>query len=126
SYSYLAVFARYFALFGSRDGDGARFGEIIALAILTPILAMIIQLAISRSREYLADRTAAKLTHQPQSLANALAKLQNSAKHLPMKIGSKATASLFIVNPFLGGFASIFSTHPPMEKRIDRLLKMDV
>ena len=122
--TYLSIFARYFALFGSRDNDGAKFGEIIALAILTPILAMIIQLAISRSREYLADRTAAENIKDPQSLANALAKLQKSSKNIPMKIGSKATASLFIVNPFLGGFSSIFSTHPPMEKRIDRLLEM--
>jgi heat shock protein HtpX len=122
--TYLAVFARYFAMFGTRDGDGARFGEIIALAILTPILAMIIQLAISRSREYLADRTSAKLTQQPQALANALAKLHNSVKNSPMRIGSKATASLFIVNPFLGGFSSIFSTHPKPEARIKRLLGM--
>lgn len=124
--SYLSVFARYFALFGSRDNDGARFGEIIALAILTPILAMIIQLAISRSREYLADRTSAQLTRKPQSLANALAKLQKSAEHVPMRMGSKATSSLFIVNPFLGGFSSIFSTHPKTEMRIKRLLEMKV
>ncbi|MBD3361745.1 M48 family metalloprotease, partial [Candidatus Woesearchaeota archaeon] len=104
--SYLSVFARYFAFFGSRDEGGAGAGEIIALAILTPIIAMIIQLAISRSREYLADSTSAKLTKQPQELANALAKLKNASKNHPMKIGSKATASLFIVNPFLGGFSS--------------------
>lgn len=122
--SYLAVFARYFAMFGTRDGDGARFGEIIALAILTPILAMIIQLAISRSREYLADRTAANTIKNSQSLANALAKLQKSAENIPMKIGSKATSSLFIVNPFLGSFSSIFSTHPKTSSRIYRLLEM--
>jgi heat shock protein HtpX len=122
--SYLAIFARYFAMFGSRDRDGARFGEIIALAILTPILAMIIQLAISRSREYLADRTSANLTKKPQYLANALAKLQKASEHVPMRIGSKATASLFIVNPFIGGFSSIFSTHPKTSLRIQRLLEM--
>lgn len=122
--SYLAVFARYFALFGSRDGDGARFGEIIVLAILTPILAMIIQLAISRSREYLADRTAAKTIKNSQSLANALAKLQKSSEIIPMKIGSKATASLFIVNPFIGTLTSLFSTHPNTSLRIQQLLKM--
>ncbi|MBN1645202.1 zinc metalloprotease HtpX [Candidatus Woesearchaeota archaeon] len=122
--SYLSVFARYFAMFGTRDRDGAGAGEILALAILTPILALIIQLAISRSREYLADRTSAKLTGQPQQLANALAKLHNSTKNNPMRIGSKTTASLFIVNPFLGGFTSIFSTHPKAEFRIKKLLEM--
>lgn len=122
--SYLSVFARYFAMFGTRDRDGAGAGEIIALAILTPILAMIIQLAISRSREFLADSASAQLTKKPQALANALAKLQKSSEHIPMKIGSKPTASLFIVNPFIGGFASIFSTHPKTEMRIKRLLEM--
>jgi len=124
--SYLSVFARYFALFGSRDDSGAGAGEIIALAILTPILALIIQLAISRSREYLADRTSAELTKKPQQLANALAKLQKSSEIIPMKIGSKATASLFIVNPFIGGLTSLFSSHPSTEKRIERLLGMRV
>jgi len=125
--SYLSIFARYFAMFGSRDRDGGRAGEIIALAILTPILAMIIQLAISRTREYYADSTAAKITQKPQYLANALAKLHKSAERIPLKMGAKATASLFIVNPFTGqAFLNIFSTHPPMEKRIERLLGMKV
>lgn len=122
--SYLSVFARYFAMVGTRDRDGASAGEILALAILTPILALIIRLAISRSREYLADRTSATLTQKPQQLANALAKLQKNAEHIPMKIGSKATASLFIVNPFVGGLTSLFSTHPATEIRIKKLLTM--
>lgn len=125
--SYLSVFARYFAMFGSRDNDGARAGEIIALAILTPILAVIIQLAISRSREYHADFTSAKITRKPQYLANALAKLHKSAERTPMGMGAKATASLFIVNPFSGeALVSLFSTHPSTSERIRRLLEMKV
>lgn len=123
--SYLSVFARYFAFFGSRDNDGAKAGEIIALAILTPILAVIIQLAISRSREYYADFTSAKITRKPQYLANALAKLHKSAEISPLGMGAKATASLFIVNPFSGqSLAGIFSTHPSTSSRIEKLLAM--
>jgi len=125
--SYLSIFARYFAMFGTRERDGGRAGEIIALAILTPILAMIIQLAISRTREYFADATAAKITGKPQHLANALAKLHKSAEQTPMRIGTKATASLFIVNPFTGeALVSLFSTHPSTSSRIARLLKMKI
>lgn len=123
--SYLSVFARYFAMFGSRDNDGAKAGEIIALAILTPILALIIQLAISRSREYYADFTSAKITRKPHYLANALAKLHKAAERTSLGMGSKATASLFIVNPFSGeARVSLFSTHPSTSSRIDRLLAM--
>lgn len=125
--SYLSVFARYFAMFGSRDNDGAKAGEIIALAILTPILALIIQLAISRTREYYADLTSAKITRKPQYLANALAKLHKEAERTPLGMGARATASLFIVNPFSGqSLASIFSTHPPTSERIKRLLAIKI
>ncbi len=124
--SYLSVFARYFAMFGTRDNEGAKAGEIIALAILTPILAVIIQLAISRTREYYADMTSAKITRKPQYLANALAKLHKEAERTPLGMGAKAAASLFIVNPFAGeSLIGIFSTHPPTSERIRRLLAIN-
>jgi heat shock protein HtpX len=114
------------AMFGggsSRDDDnrGAAIGMIL-MTILAPIAALLIQMAISRSREYAADETGARLCHKPLSLASALERLEDSAKRRPLLGGNSATASLFIVNPFRGrSFMSMFSTHPPMEKRIARL-----
>jgi heat shock protein HtpX len=122
--SYLAFMARWAAIFGGyggRDRDGNIF-ELLFLAILAPLIAMIIQLAISRSREYLADRTGAKFIHSSEGLASALAKLGKASKAIPMDIGNKATEHLFIVNPFRKSFImSLFSTHPPMEERVKRL-----
>lgn len=129
--SYLAHMLQWAAIFGgSRSRDGERssgFGAIVA-AIFMPIAAMLIQLAISRSREYLADETGAKMCHDPLALANALEKLHSSAGRqqvTPETTAQASTASLFIVYPFtLQGVMTLFSTHPPMEKRVERLRKM--
>ena len=111
---------------GNRDRGGG-FGALLA-AIIMPIAAMLIQLAISRSREYLADESGAHYAQDPLALASALEKLHHGAKSQHVKPASQAhaaTASLFIVYPFSGkGMISLFSTHPPMEKRIERLRKM--
>ncbi|MFH1849339.1 MAG: zinc metalloprotease HtpX [archaeon] len=126
--SYVAFFARWGAMFGGfgRDREGSNMFELLALAILTPLLATIIQLAISRSREYLADESAAKTLHSGQGLASALEKLQAGISHNPFRWGNRAAASLFIANPFRGGsFLNLFSTHPPMKERIKRLRDMN-
>ena len=121
--SYLAYFARFGAMFGgSRDRDGGNGFELLALAIITPIIAMLIQLAISRSREYQADESGAKLLKDSASLSSALEKLDATSKRIPMRIGNQATASLFIVNPFSGrAMVSLLSTHPSLDERIRRL-----
>ena len=96
---------------------------LILTAILAPIAAMLIQLAISRSREYLADETGARLAHSPEGLARALEKLEAATERTPMD-ASPSTAHLFIVNPLSGKtLANLFSTHPPTEERIRRLRK---
>jgi heat shock protein HtpX len=110
---------------GRRDGEdrGGGLGAIVMI-IVAPIAAMLIQMAISRSREYEADASGAKLCGNPRWLASALRKLEAGSKHIPMD-ASPATAHMFIVNPLRGGgFASLFSTHPPMEERIARLEAM--
>ncbi|MDN3510330.1 MAG: zinc metalloprotease HtpX [Candidatus Jettenia sp. CY-1] len=125
----LADMARWGALFGGfggRDEEEGRGGGIgvLFLAILAPIAALLIQMAISRSREYAADEGGALLTRNPLGLASALEKLQKAAIAKPMDAG-KSTAHLFIVNPLSGrSFAAIFSTHPPIEERIKRLRAM--
>jgi len=123
--SYLAFFARWAAIFGGgRDRDSSGY-ELLALAILTPIIATIIQLAISRSREYLADATAAKTLNNSEHLASALHKLQTGIRHNPLKFGHPSTSNIFIANPFSShGLLSLFSTHPPMEERIKKLKEM--
>lgn len=94
---------------------------LIAMSILAPIAAMLIQMAISRSREYLADATGARIAGSPEGLANALGKLGAYAKQIPMK-AQPSTAHMFIVNPLSGRkMANLFSTHPPLEDRIARL-----
>ena len=124
----LASMARWAAFFGgfSRDDDDA--GGIIGLlvvSLLAPIAATIIQLAISRSREYLADKKGAELAGNPLYLANALRKLDAYSKRLPMPQASPQTAHMFIVNPLSGkAIAKLFSTHPPIEDRIRRLEEM--
>lgn len=106
------------------EGGGSLLGSL-ALAIIAPIAAMLIQMAVSRSREYLADETGAAICGRPQSLANALHKLHTASRMLPMAEARPASAHLFIVNPLTGGgLASLFSTHPPMEERIARLERM--
>jgi len=121
----LATMARWSAFFGggSQDEEGGGMGMIglIAMSILAPIAAMLIQMAISRSREYLADQTGAQIAGNPEGLANALGKLGAYAKQIPMK-AQPATAHMFIVNPLSGRkMANLFSTHPPLEDRIARL-----
>lgn len=106
---------------GSRDGGG--FGLLIAM-IVAPIAALMIQMAISRSREYQADATGARISGKPLGLANALVKLENAANHIPSQ-ANPATAHMFIVNPLRGGgIGSLFSTHPRTPDRVNRLEAM--
>jgi len=110
---------------GSDEEEGGGWLGGLALAIIAPIAAMLIQLAVSRSREYLADEGGAKLCGHPRSLANALRKLDQASRVLPMHEARPATAHMFIVNPLTaGGLMKLFSTHPPMEDRIARLEQM--
>lgn len=108
-----------------RDEDGEGAGGLagsLAMAILAPLAAMLIQMAVSRSREYLADETGARLCGQPLALASALRKLHMAAQALPMQEARPASAHMFIVNPLAGSsLLRLFSTHPPMEERIARL-----
>lgn len=124
--SYLVHFAFIFG--GSRDdreGPGILGG--LFLIILTPILATIIQLSISRAREYGADETGARTIRNPIALANALHKLEVGVAHRPMPPNAPATASLFIVNPFsASALLNVFSTHPPLKDRIVRLKNMRI
>jgi heat shock protein HtpX len=92
-------------------------------AILAPIAAMVIQMAISRSREYQADIDGARFVRDPEALASALAKLERGARAMPVAV-LESTAHLYIVNPLAGGLGGLFSTHPPLEKRIERLQRM--
>lgn len=121
-------------IFSRRDRENNQAQAVfmivgIVLAILSPIAATLIQLAVSRKREYLADASAALLTRYPEGLASALKKLASDRE--PLEVANKATAHLYIVNPLkghkgdaIGRFASLFQTHPPIEERIKRLEKM--
>jgi heat shock protein HtpX len=122
--SMLAHSAMWFGLGGRRDDDrGGGLGAIVMI-IVAPIAAMLIQMAVSRSREYQADASGARLCGNPRSLASALRKLQMASQRMPMD-ANPATAHMFIVNPLRGGgMMSWFSTHPPMEDRIARLESM--
>jgi heat shock protein HtpX len=122
----LANIARFGAIFGlARDDDeGGGILGILVMSIIAPLAAMLIQLAISRSREYLADETGAHLAHNPESLARALEKLSRGAERAPMD-ANPSTAHMFIVNPLTGsGLMNLFSTHPPIEERVARLRSM--
>jgi heat shock protein HtpX len=116
--------AHFFMFFGRGDDDEAPNPLVGLLTmILAPLAAMLIQMAVSRSREYAADATGAALVGHPQGLASALAKLHTAAARVPLHVSDPATAHLFIVNPLSGRrLASLFSTHPPLEDRIARLL----
>jgi len=124
--TYLAQVAKWGMIFGGygRDREERGGGGIAALLMifLAPFAAMLIQLAVSRSREYGADDTGARWTGNPYALASALQKIENYSKRLPL-VASPSTAHLFIIQPFLGGmsFGNLFSTHPPTAKRIERL-----
>jgi heat shock protein HtpX len=122
--TFLTRMAMYASLFGggSRDRENSNpIGEILLL-ILAPIAAMLIQFAVSRSREFAADEGGAKISGRPLSLANALRKLERGVERVPMANAGTATAHMFIVNPLRGGgIMKLFSTHPPTEERIARL-----
>lgn len=125
----LASMARWAAIFGigGRDEEGGsnNIVAVLAMAILAPVAATLIQMAISRSREYAADAEAARLTRNPLGLAAALSRLGQAARQLPMGEAKPATAHLFIVNPLSGqGLMNLFSTHPPLTERIARLREM--
>jgi heat shock protein HtpX len=121
--SMIANMAQWAFMFGGgRDDErGANPLVAIVMMIVAPLAAMLIQMAISRSREYLADETGAALTRHPEGLAQALIKIHNAATMIPMN-AEPATAHMFIISPLTGGgFASLFSTHPPVEKRVEAL-----
>ena len=125
----LANIFQFTAIFGgNRDEEGGGTNPIaaIALALLAPMAAGLIQMAISRSREYLADDTGAALCGQPLALAGALNKLGMASGQIPMQEGNPSTEQMFIVTPMYahGGMASLFSTHPPLEERSRRLREM--
>jgi len=123
----LASMARWGAfMYGGRDDEGRdNIVSLLVLAILAPIAAMLIQMAISRSREYKADDGAAHMTGNPYGLASALKKLGETSKRRPL-VASRNTAHMFIVQPFTGkAFLNLFSTHPPIEERIKRLTNMN-
>jgi heat shock protein HtpX len=120
----LASLARWGAIFGGfgdRDSRGGGLLGMLAMAIVAPIAALVIQMAVSRSREYAADATGARIAGQPHGLARALEKLERLNRRLPMDT-SPATSHLFIVTPLsAGGLTKLFSTHPPIQERIRRL-----
>ena len=127
--SYLAYMAQFAAIFGG--GGGRRGGGmlgLLAMAIIAPMAAMIVRMAISRTREFGADKTGAEICGNPLYLADALRKLQAGASRIPLQVSEQAaesTAHMMIVSPMIGGgFAKLFSTHPPTEDRVARLEAM--
>lgn len=125
--SMLAYIAQWGLIFGGSGSDQREGGNPItalAMIILAPLAAMLVQMAISRNREFGADATGAAISNEPLSLASALRKLQRGVERAPMD-ANPATAHLFIVNPLTGGgLMKLFSTHPPLEDRIERLEQM--
>ena len=124
--SYLATMAQWAMIFGGgrHDEEGGNPIATLVMMIVAPLAASLIQMAISRSREYIADATGAEICGHPKALASALQKLANSNQQHPMDV-NPASAQMYIVNPLAGGsLAGLFSTHPPMEERIRRLLAM--
>lgn len=126
---YLANALSFAAFFGGShqedESEGSAGGGLL-LALVTPFLAMLVQMGISRAREYMADEAGARISDDPEALASALAKLAQGAELMPMHSPQPATASLFIVNPLTGGGSLMnwLSTHPPMDERIRRLRAM--
>ena len=127
--SYLAQMAQWAMIFGGHRGDDDDGGSPIAaivMMIVGPIAAMIIQMAISRSREYVADEGGARIAGNPRYLSSALRKLQTASQQIPMD-ANPSTSHMFIVNPLSGGgILKLFSTHPPIEERISRLESMSL
>ena len=126
---FLANMARWGAFFAgtgsSDDRRGANPIALLAMALLAPFAAMLIQMAVSRQREYAADRSGATLVGSPTGLANALRRIDSAAKQIPLEDATPATAHLFIMNPFTRpGLMSLFQTHPPTEARIKALMEM--
>jgi heat shock protein HtpX len=120
----VAGIAKWTALMGGAGADGEQTVALIATAIVAPVAATLVQMAISRSREYDADEGAAKMTGNPEALAGSLEKLSLASKKIPMD-ANPATAHMFIVNPLSGNMImNLFSTHPPLEERIKRLRGM--
>jgi heat shock protein HtpX len=124
----IASFVRWGAILGGLGGNdndrGAGLAELLIMAIVAPLAATLIQLAVSRTREYQADASGARLVHNPLYLASALRKLEAANERMPLDAGP-ATAHLFIVNPLSArGISRLFSTHPPIEERVKRLERM--
>ena len=120
-----AMFGSMFGQHSSDDEEGSHPLAGLLGVLVAPIAATLVQMSISRAREFLADEAAARYTGAPLALASALGKIEAWSREIPMQAGSPATAHLFIQNPFnLGGLASLFSTHPPTEQRIARLAAM--
>ncbi len=127
--SFVGMMARWSAFFGGSNDDnrGGNIISLLVLGIITPIMAMLIQLAISRSREYLADETGARIIKNPDALARALEKIDKSTSNVPLGINSPSTSSLYIANPFKANrLMSLLSTHPPMELRVKKLRELKV
>jgi len=131
--SYLAHMAQWGMMFGAgrdrdEEGGGGNIFGLLIMMIVAPLAAILIQMAVSRSREYGADAGGAKICGDPLALASALRKLHMGAQNIPLQVSNataNATAHMFIVNPLsAGGIANLFSTHPPMEERIARLEAM--
>ncbi|RLC10989.1 MAG: protease HtpX, partial [Deltaproteobacteria bacterium] len=121
----IASMARWAALFGGfgrrDDDDGGGIVGLLAMSIIAPVAAMLIQMAISRSREYSADAAGASFAGSPYGLASALQKISSASRRIPMR-ANPATAHMFITNPLSGkSMMNLFSTHPPVEERIRRL-----
>jgi heat shock protein HtpX len=129
--THIANMVQWAAIFGmgrgNNDEEGSSPLASLAMVFVAPIAATLIQLGISRSREYLADESAARLTRDPEALASALLKLQRGAERIPSNVSEPATASLVIVSPLAGarGLFSLFSTHPATEERVRRLRSLD-
>ena len=127
---YLANALSFASLFGStQDHEGEEGGSAassLLFVFVAPLVSMLIQFGISRAREYLADETGARLANDPEALARALEKLERGAETVPTETAQPATASLYIVNPLLGGgrIANLFSTHPATAERTRRLRAM--
>jgi len=127
SLGHMIQWAGLFGGLGGRDEEGHGGGALAALAwaILAPLIAMLIQLAVSRSREYAADASGARMLGDPEPLAQALERLERANEVRPYEFAGPATAHLFIVNPLHGrSFAALLSTHPPLEERVRRLRDM--
>ena len=127
----LADMARWAMMWGGgrsrddRNSGAAQMVLMLIVAIIAPIAAMLIQMAVSRAREYEADASGARLCHKPLALANALRKIHRAVAVVPLEHANPATAHLFIVNPLTaGGLVNLFSTHPPVERRIEILERM--